>query len=85
MWWLIGQHLKRLEEIQLDIKEIFNKFENKKESAAQFVDEKRQSLVDRSTSITVVLKALKWLGFTPVIAAILLLFNKFPVIPTFFL
>ncbi|KJV08044.1 hypothetical protein, partial [Methylocucumis oryzae] len=30
MWWLIGQHLKRLEEIQLDIKEIFNKFENKK-------------------------------------------------------
>ncbi|GAB6140899.1 hypothetical protein JCM14076_16280 [Methylosoma difficile] len=84
MWWLIGQHLKRLEEIQLDIKEIFDKFENKKESAAQFVDEKRQSLVDRSKSITVVLKILKWLGFAPVIAAIFLLLNKFPAIPIFF-
>jgi hypothetical protein len=84
MWWLIEQHLKRLEDIQSDIKEIFNKFEDKKETAAQFVDEKQQSLAKRSKSICFVLQVLKWLGFTPVISVIILMFLKYPEIRAFF-
>lgn len=84
MWCLTEQHLKRLKDIQLALDETFNKFENKKESAAKFVNNKRLNLIKRSESIVRVLKTLRWLGFTPFISAIVLLCYKFPEIPAFF-
>ena len=85
MYILVKQHLKRLEYIESALKEIFEKFKEKEESAAQFVNNKRDSLIERLKSIALNLEILCWFGWTPVVLAIALLLYKYPEILKFFI
>lgn len=84
MWRLVQQHLGRLKDIQSALNEIFERFKEKEESAAQFVNDKRLSLIKRSELISRDLRALGWLSLAPVVSAIVLLFYKYPEISAFF-
>lgn len=84
MWRLVQQHLGKLKDIELALNEIFERFKEKEESAAQFVNDKRISLIKRAESIGRDLVALSWLSLTPAVSAIVLLLYKHPEIRTFF-
>jgi len=84
MWRLVRQHLSRLEDIKLALNEIFEKFKGKKESAAQFVSDKRVNLIKRSELISRDLNILGWLSWAPFFSAIVLLYYKYPEIIVFF-
>lgn len=84
MWRLVRQHLGRLTDIQSALNEIFEKFKEKEENAAQFVNDKRLSLTRRSELISRDLNILIWLSWAPVLSAIVLLFYKYPEIRAFF-
>ncbi|QPK62541.1 hypothetical protein IVG45_17050 [Methylomonas sp. LL1] len=81
---LIKQHRDRLKDIKLALNEVFEKFENREESAAQFVNDKQNNLIKRSESIDRDLERLNWLSLTPFLIVIILLFYKYPEILTFF-
>jgi len=84
MCLLVRQHLNRLKDIKLALNEIFEKFKEKKESAAQFVNGKRVKLIERSESIGRALRVLGWLSWAPCLSAIVLLFYKYPEIRAIF-
>ncbi|WP_036253648.1 hypothetical protein [Methylobacter sp. BBA5.1] len=84
MWRLIKQHLDRLKDIKLILNEVFERFENREENAAQFVNDKRNNLIERSKSIGRDLERLRWLSLTPFLIAVLLLFYRHPEVLMFF-
>lgn len=84
MWRLIQQHLSRLKDIDAVLNEIFERFKEKEESAAQFVNDKRENLTERSKLIRRDLILLGWLSWAPVLTAVVLLLYKYPKILSFF-
>lgn len=78
MWRLTQQHLGRLKSIDAILDESFEQFKDRKENAAQFVNEKRQHLTERASSIRKDLKFFLWLSTTPFLSAVILLFFKYP-------
>lgn len=78
MWRLTSQHLSRMKYIDDSLNEAFLTFQGRQESAAKFVNQKREHLLNRANLIRTDLRRLKYLSITPFFCAIFLLFIKHP-------
>jgi hypothetical protein len=78
MWRLSNQYKSRLTDIKSALDEVFEKFQNREEKAAKFVNEKKDNLKKRANSLSRDLEIFSWLSWLPTFSAIILLCVKYP-------